>query len=125
MEKSYWAKTFLRFGHQPSGHQVAEAEAHENLVEAAVQVLQEAALQSEIGLLAGEQVLHHGGKSGTAARELDHPRGNVAEEEPSVEYALRQTRAEFQVGREVAAQQAAILGGGEIARLVEQRPGGE
>src|SRR4051794_7671481 len=101
-----------------AGHQAAEAQAHEDFVEAAVQVVQQAAFQTEVGLFAGEQVLHHRVKAGAAAGELDHAGGDVAEEEAAVEDAFREAGTEFQVGGEIAAKLAAVAAGGELARFV-------
>src|ERR1035441_1725616 len=45
------------------GHDVAKPDAHGDLVQAAVQIAHQTALQPQVGLLTGEQILHHVGKS--------------------------------------------------------------
>src|SRR5689334_12180971 len=79
-----------------AGDEAAEAEAHADFVEAAVEVLEEAALESEIGLLACEQVLHNGRESRTAAGELHHARGDRAEQELAEEHAFGEPGSELE-----------------------------
>src|SRR5215813_671871 len=88
----------LRFGHHPARDDPAEPDTHEDLVKAAVEILEEPALEAEIGLLAREQVLHDGGEAGTAAGELDHATRNASKQKPAVIDALGEPGAEFEVG---------------------------
>src|SRR5579862_2521374 len=62
-------------------HQAAESQAHGDLVQAAVEVAQQAVLQAEVGLCSGEQVLHQTAEAAAAARELHHALGDRAEQE--------------------------------------------
>ena len=105
------------------GHQPAEPQAHTDVVQAPVQILQQAPLQTQVRLLAREQVLDDGREPRAAARELHHARRHGTEEESSQEHALGQSRAEFQVGREVAPQRLPVLARfpGRLARFGKQR----
>ena len=71
-------KTAIAAG--PPGHQPAEPHAHQDLVQAAVQVAQQTLLQPDVRLCAGKQILHDGRKTRAAPRELHHARGHRAEQ---------------------------------------------
>src|SRR5260370_5274252 len=91
------------------GNYAAEAETHRDLVQAPVEIAQQAALESQVGLLAGEQILHHVGEARTAARELHHSLRHGAEHKASHEHSLGEPRAEFQVGRKIASHKPPVL----------------
>src|SRR5579883_685844 len=86
--------------------QAAKAEAHGDLVQAAVQVLHQALAEADVGLAAREQVLHDGGKPGAAARELHHAGRDRSQHELAEEHAAGEAGAELQIGGEIAAEQA-------------------
>src|ERR1035441_7856431 len=71
-----------------TGYQPAESDAHTDVVQAAVQVPQQAALERRIGLPAREQILHDGRKARAAARELHHAGGDGFEEEAAAVHAF-------------------------------------
>src|SRR5258708_36928832 len=78
----------------PTRQQATQAEAHGHLVQASIQVIEQALFQAEVGLRAGEQILHQCRKSWTAPRELDHARRGRAQQEADLEYLPGQARAE-------------------------------
>ncbi len=81
---------------------------HQHFLQRAIQIAKQPALQTKIGLRAGEQILDQQAESRAAADEIHHARGNRAEQESSQKNALGERGAELQVGREIAAQQGAI-----------------
>src|ERR1035441_5011104 len=78
------------------GHDAAEPEAHRDLVKAAIQIAHQAALQSQVGLLAGEQILHHARKPGGTPGEFHHAPRYRSAEKTSQEHRSEERR----VGKE-------------------------
>src|ERR1700733_8221316 len=65
-----------------------EEELHDDFVDAAVEAAQEAVSEAEIGLRAGEQILHKIAEALAALHEMDHALGHRAEREIAQEDAL-------------------------------------
>src|SRR5438067_1657938 len=92
----------------PTRQQAAQAEAHGHFVQASIEVIEQALFQAEIGLRAGEQVLHQSREPRTPPRELDHARCGWAQQEAALKNLPGQARAEFEVGGKILAQHAPV-----------------
>src|SRR5258708_39987836 len=68
--------------------QLVQEEVHDDFVERAIQVLEQAALETEIRLCACKQILHEGAEAGTAPNELHHPRRYRAVQESTQKHPL-------------------------------------
>jgi len=94
-----------------------QTDVHRHFQQAAVEIVQEAPFQAEIGLRSREQILHDAGEPRAAARELHHARRHTAEQEASEEHALGQPRAELQISRKITPQHAPVGLTGQFADL--------
>src|SRR5688572_31412668 len=92
-----------------TGHEVAQPEAHPDVVKTAVQILHQPFFQAQIGLLSREHVLHKIGKSRAAAGELHHAGRHCAEQKAGQEYPFGEPRAELEAGRKIPAYPAELV----------------
>src|SRR5947209_8917012 len=75
-----------------------QEEVHDNFIQGAVEIAQQASFQPEVRLGAGEQVLHQRIEPCATPDERDHLVRNRAEQKPAHKDALGETGTELQVG---------------------------